>query len=192
MAGTDFPPLRTRRLVLRDVGDGDFSTLLRLRTDPDISRFVDWPETELSTEAWVRNLIAEMQTKTLGADPGWYQLAVEEQADGRMVGDLGIGIGVPGPRQAEIGSRVLPEFQRQGLAREALEAIIGHLFDAYDLHRITALVAVENVASVALLERLGFRREGHFRRSFWKDGRWLDDYAFAMLAEDWQARGIAK
>jgi len=54
------------------------------------------------------------------------------------------------------------------------------------MHRVIAMTACENVASVALLERLGLRREGHFRQSVWLKGKWEDEYLYAMLQEEWR------
>jgi RimJ/RimL family protein N-acetyltransferase len=45
-----------------------------------------------------------------------------------------------------------------------------------------------NAASVAVLERLGMRREGHMRESTWAKGEWTDDLLYAILDWEWQAR----
>jgi RimJ/RimL family protein N-acetyltransferase len=37
------------------------------------------------------------------------------------------------------------------------------------------------------MEKLGMRREGHLRETIWKDGRWYDEYIYALLAQDWNA-----
>ena len=58
-------------------------------------------------------------------------------------------------------------------------------FDTFDLHRIIAITDCENIASVALLERLGMRREGHFIQNIWFKGKWGDEYLYAILKEEW-------
>jgi hypothetical protein len=45
-----------------------------------------------------------------------------------------------------------------------------------------------NAASVALLERLGMRREGHLRESTWAKGEWTDDLVYALLPDEWRSR----
>jgi RimJ/RimL family protein N-acetyltransferase len=52
---------------------------------------------------------------------------------------------------------------------------------------VIAITDVENAPSVALLERLGLRREGHFRQNVWFKGKWGDEYLYAMLQEEWQS-----
>lgn len=178
-------------VILRTPEDADYAALLALRTDPEVNRYTSEPNTD--PEAFVRGLINEMQAKQPGeAGPsgGWYQYVIEERASGSLIGDFGANIGGPGPRQAEIGYRLAPAAQGRGRATEGLRVLLAHLFDDLALHRVIALAAVANAPSWRLLERVGFRREGAFRQSFWKDGRWLDDYYYALLAEEW--RGSVK
>jgi ribosomal-protein-alanine N-acetyltransferase len=56
------------------------------------------------------------------------------------------------------------------------------------LHRVFALVDPDNGASVRLLERLGFRREGQMRKDSLIRGTWRDSLIYAMLAEEWTGR----
>ena len=131
-----------------------------------------------------------MQAKAPGeTEPGgpWYQFVVERREDGAVAGDLGVGFGVPGERQVELGWRILPPFQRRGYAREAVAALIPWLIEAHRIHRFVGIAASENLASIALLRSLGFRQEGRFRESFWCNGRWLDDDYYALLASEWIA-----
>ena len=60
----------------------------------------------------------------------------------------------------------------------AVTGLLGFLFHSLHLHRVTAYTAVRNVRSVALLERIGMRREGHMQQSFWLDGGWQDEYLY--------------
>ena len=52
-----------------------------------------------------------------------------------------------------------------------------------------ALVDPRNGPSVALLERVGLRREGHFRQNGWYKGEWCDEFQYALLATEWAAAG---
>ena len=60
------------------------------------------------------------------------------------------------------------------------------LFTEHGVHRICADCDVRNVRSVALLERVGMRREAHHRQSAWWKGEWTDEYVYAILAEAWR------
>ena len=104
------------------------------------------------------------------------------------MGDLGAGFGVPGERQVELGYRILPGHHRQGYAGEAVAALIDYLIARHDIHRFVGIAASANIASISVLRGLGFRQEGHFKQSFFCDGRWLDDAYYALLASEWQGR----
>ena len=176
------------RLVLRRPRDSDLEPLLPGWSDPEMVRYTGLRE---DPRAFVAGFIADMQAKSPGeSEPGgpWYQLVIERREDGAVLGDLGIGFGVPGERQVELGWRILPPAQRRGYAREAVAALIGWLIEAHDVHRFVGVAASANEASIALLRSLGFRQEGHFRESFRCNGRWLDDCYFALLASEWTRR----
>ncbi len=178
--------VETERLVLRRPRESDLDALLPAWADPEMTRYTERRD---DPRGFLAQLIADMRAKRPGeAAPGgpWYQLILERRADGAVVGDIGVGFGVPGARQAELGYRILPAHQRRGHAREALAALIPWLIETHGIHRFVAVAALENAASVALLRALGFRQEGHFRESFLSDGRWLDDAYFALLAREWR------
>jgi RimJ/RimL family protein N-acetyltransferase len=88
-------------------------------------------------------------------------------------------------RQCEIGFTIAPRYQGRGYATEAVRLLAGYLF-ARGTHRITACCDERNTASVAVLERLAMRREGHLRQSTWAKGEWTDDLLYALLHEEWQ------
>src|SRR3546814_1357173 len=72
--------------------------------------------------------ISDWSSDVCSSDLGpWYQYVVERAADGVLVGDVGVGFGVPGERQVELGYRILPAHHRKGYAREAVGAILDHL-----------------------------------------------------------------
>jgi len=179
---------QSERLILRRVRAADLEPLVYSWSDPEMSR---WTPDRDDRRRFITQMIEDMQIKHPGdSDPGgpWYQFIAERRDDGVLIGDLGVGFDVPGERQAEIGYRILPEFHRQGYAREAVAAIIDYLIAEHDMHRLVGIVAAPNEASKAVLRSLGFRHEGHFRESFWCNGEWVDDDYFALLANDWRSR----
>lgn len=174
------------RLILRRAREEDWEPLVFSWSDPEMSRWI--PERD-DRPGFIREMIADMQEKWPGdPDPGgpWYQFIVERREDGAMVGDLGAGFGVPGERQVELGYRILPAFHRRGYAREAVAALIDYLVREHGVHRFVGVAAAPNEASKAVLRSLGFRHEGHFRKSFWCRGEWVDDDYYALLAEEWR------
>jgi RimJ/RimL family protein N-acetyltransferase len=79
------------------------------------------------------------------------------------------------------------EHQGHGYGTEAVRLLLTYLFTERGKHRITAYCDPRNTTSVALLERLGMRREGHLRESTWAKGEWTDDLVYALLHAEWQS-----
>lgn len=91
-------------------------------------------------------------------------------------------------RQAEIGFTFSRAYQGRGLASEAVARLLDYAFGELGLHRVYAITDQENVRSVALLERLGMRREGEFVENAWFKGRWSSEYLYATLRDEWLQR----
>ena len=82
---------------------------------------------------------------------------------------------------AEIGYILNRNYWRRGLMQQALEAVIEFAFTTLDLHRIEADVDPQNTGSLAILEKLGFEREGLFRERWLHDGAWVDSVMLGLL-----------
>lgn len=105
--------------------------------------------------------------------------------DGRLVGQVMVGNVVREPlRSASIGYWVGTHVIGGGVATAATALVVDHCFNVVGLHRVEATVRPENGASLRVLEKLGFRHEGMFRRYLDVDGAWRDHLCFAMTTED--------
>jgi ribosomal-protein-alanine N-acetyltransferase len=93
----------------------------------------------------------------------------------------------PYHRHAEAGYGLAQASWGQGIASEALRAIVQFGFEEMNLHRIYARTIADNHGSVRLLERLGFRREGTQREHSWEDdGTFHDSAIYGMLAREFR------
>ncbi|HEY3562814.1 MAG TPA: GNAT family protein [Kribbella sp.] len=174
--------VRTERLTVRRFTAADAERFAAYRSDPDVSRFQGWEPPLPLAEA--------LQTvERFGqADPeaaGWFQYAVD--LDGVLIGDLGVNL-ADNLMQADVGFTFAAEFQGQGYASEAVRGLLHHLFVDRDLHRISAEADARNNASVRLLERVGFTREGLRLSNTWFKGEWTDDVLFGYLRDDYLTR----
>jgi RimJ/RimL family protein N-acetyltransferase len=121
--------------------------------------------------------------------PGeWFAFALELTATGVHIGDCALHVRADDPRQAEIGYTLARQYHGAGVATEAVRALLDYAFTTLQLHRVTATVDCDNSPSMRLLERVGMRREGHFRQCTWFKGQWCDEYLYAILREEWAAR----
>jgi RimJ/RimL family protein N-acetyltransferase len=107
---------------------------------------------------------------------------------GVLIGDCGLHFPMEGPNQVEVGITLAPAHQGQGYATEALEGVMEYPFVSLGKHRVYARVDPRNEASIALLERVGMRKEGHLRESAWVKGEWADDVIYAILEKERKSR----
>ena len=107
--------------------------------------------------------------------------------DARIMGSIALSqIFYGGFRSAYLGYQIGEEFSGQGYMTEAIQLMLRHAFLNLKLHRLEANIQPENVASIALVKRAGFTREGYSRRYLKIGGRWRDHERWAILAEDWR------
>ena len=107
-----------------------------------------------------------------------------------LVGVINVSEIVRGTFQsAYLGYYAFVPFNGRGLMFQGLRQVIRHCFVELRLHRLEANIQPENARSIALVEALGFRKEGVSPRYLKVCGEWRDHERWAILAEDW--RGAA-
>jgi RimJ/RimL family protein N-acetyltransferase len=180
-----FPPLHTRRLIVRDLTPSDAEVMYRYRTDPEISRYQGWIPASIEE---VAAFICDLEGISPGTPGRWYQVGICLAATGELIGDVGIHTPQSEPQQAEIGITLDSSWQRKGLAQEAMEVLLAYLFDTLDRHRVYASLDPRNARSVSLMHRMGLRKEAHLVQAIRFKGEWADDVIFAVLQEDWRKR----
>ncbi|MEU4695406.1 GNAT family protein [Actinoplanes sp. NPDC023714] len=173
--------IATERLVLRRFRASDAARLAEYRSDPGVARYQSWeaPFPIEKAEVAVRNFAAGSPDVA-----GHFQYAVELAATGELVGDVYVRLH-DNLRQAEIGFTVAGEHQRRGYGSEAVSGVLDRLFGRQGLHKVTGECDARNAASAALMERLGFRREGLLRQQTFIKGEWTDDLLFGLLSTEW-------
>jgi len=142
--------------------------------------------TPTTHEHYARYLAACRQPNFLG-------LLVKRRADGAVVGAVELSQIVLGVfRSAYLGYYLGAAYAGQGLMTEAIALTLNHAFTTMGLHRVEANIQPDNAASLALVAKLGFVREGYSRRYLKIRGRWRDHERWAILAEDWRPGGRAR
>ena len=159
--------IHTARLHLRRARPDDAQAMHDIFTREDAMRYWSTPphETYDQTERWVEGMV------NASPDTSDDFIVVHE---GRVIGKCGAW-SLP-----EVGFIFHPDHWGQGFAREALEAVIAHLFRTHDLDTLTADVDPRNAASIRLLTKLGFVETHRAERTLkWRD-EWCDSVYFAL------------
>ncbi len=179
--GTTIDNILTDRLIIRLAKPDDAEEIYSYRSDTIENRYQGWfPE---SVEE-VRNYITNMPVNMDIAD-ACFQFAILAKNENRLIGDMGIIFTGHERMQVEIGCTLNKKFQGKGYATEALTAMVNCFFVTLKKHRVIASIAPRNIASIRLIERLGFRKEAHFKESYYLRGEWVDDIIYAMLRTEW-------
>ena len=176
--------LRTDRLQLRPFQESDLVPFAAYRSDPEVARYQSWSPPYSLDQAMA--FLEEMKHAQPGTPGTWYQLAVECQVQPGLIGDCAFQVLPDDDRQAQIGFTFSRSFQKRGYAAEAVRRLLDFIFTEYHLHRVTATCDAENLASAKLLERIGMRREGHYRDNIWFKGAWGSEYTYALLKREWE------
>jgi ribosomal-protein-alanine N-acetyltransferase len=108
-------------------------------------------------------------------------------ADCRIIGSINLSqIFLGGFRNAYLGYYLGARYMGQGHMTEAIQLMLQYAFTQLKLHRLEANIQPANTASLMLIKRAGFIREGYSRRYLKICGRWRDHERWAILAEDWR------
>lgn len=182
----DFLPLNTARLTLRRFQPADLEPLLAYRNDPEVARYQSW---EAMTVAEGRSFILDNSRALPGIPGTWVQIAITLRGSSLLIGDCALSTSREHAALGVIGYTIARPYWRRGYAREALTAWLDYAFSGLKMHRISAVVDSRNTASYRLLEKLGFRREGHFIQSNWYKGSWCDELHYAILRFEWNLQG---
>jgi RimJ/RimL family protein N-acetyltransferase len=164
------PVLSTRRLRLRQFRPDDADAMHRCFIDAEAMRFWHHPphtkriETERAVRRWIE------------CTPSYYRFwAVADAKTDRCIGMVTYYDGHIRNKRVAIGFIIDPARQRQGIATEAVAAMLDFCFGELGLHRVQAFTRPDNTASRKLLEKLGFRHEGLLRGHLRVGDAWRDD-----------------
>lgn len=175
--------LETNRLFIRQFQDSDLESFFVYRNDPEVAKYQGWDVPYTREKAL--EFVAEMKAKKPNLGGEWFQAAIEGRETHEMIGDAAFFIKKDDP-QAYIGCTIARPHWRKGYGIEATRCLLDYLFGQLDLHRVIAITDVDNAASFSVLDRMGFRREGHFVENLMFKGQWASEYHYAILKREWK------
>ena len=176
-----FRPLRTERLIVRPAQPDDVDALHERRNDPAVAKLQAWATPYPRSRA--ASIVAETAAMAGPQEGTWWMATVVEAASGQIVGDLVVRM-TNQLRTAEVGYSIASAHWGRGYASEGLDALVDWLLSALPITRLTGMLHPDNRASAMVLERTGFRFEGHTRASFWLGDDNSDDWIYGMTRQE--------
>jgi RimJ/RimL family protein N-acetyltransferase len=179
-------PVRTERLLLRRMSPADAPAMWAYRRLDEVTRWVT--SRPVDEAGWIAGSGAMLRDQLVleldGLVVGDLMLRVEDAWAQREVAHLAVGT------QAEIGWTLDPAVGGRGLATEAVRAALRIAFEGLGVRRVVASAFADNGPSLRLAERVGMRQESYaVADSLHRDLGWIDGVGYALLAEEWAARG---
>lgn len=159
----------TERLRLRRSQPQDAEAISAYRSHPDVHIHQGWDRTDAEG---IRAEIEEMLSRAPGDAGGWVQFTVFQRQGGALAGDVGMAPADGEPGVIKIGYTIAPEFQRQGYATEAAEALVDLAFDGLGAEVVRAYADAQNMPSIRVMEKLGLRLVERFEGED-EDGPWV-------------------
>lgn len=178
------PELVTERMQLVALSPEHVGPMFRMRSDAEVMRYI--PRTLAKTNADVEALIQMIHERFQQKMAiNW---AMIQTSDKQMIGCIGL-VNIDAENDhAEIGYILLPEFQGKGFMHEAMQAVIDFSFEKLGVHRLSGNVDPENTASSKVLEKCGFKLEGHLREHEIFEGRYLDSLIYGLLNREYRSK----
>ncbi len=177
------PKLEGRRITLREPRAEDAASLFSLLSTEEVSRFISPPPS--SVEAFERYVAWSQRQRAAGL---YVCFAIVPRGSDTPIGLVHVRALGPGFGTADWGFAIAAEFWGKGIFTEAAELVLDFAFDVLQTHRLEARAAVCNARGNGALRKLGAEREGVLRHAFYRDGDYLDQVLWSMLAEDWRHR----
>lgn len=176
-----FPKIATERLNLGEIKQEDAESIYKLLSNPEVIKYDTF---ELFTNIkQAEDMVKWFNDEFKQKRAIFWGISLKNNPD--IIGFCKCEIEIPKVR-ADFGYDLSPEYWNMGIMTEALSAILKLAFNSIGVNRIEATVSTENKASIRVLEKLGFVKEGILReRSYWR-GSCHDMVMLSILKKEYR------
>jgi RimJ/RimL family protein N-acetyltransferase len=175
------PMLAGRQVVLRELRTSDAESLFTMLTSEEVSRFISPPPSTI--EGFERFIAWTVRQRTAGT---YACFAVTLKGFDTAIGIFQLRETESGFSTAEWGFAIGSEFWGTGVFQESAELVLAFAFETLNTHRLEARAAVKNGRGNGALLKLGAVQEGVLRKSFLRNGEYLDQVLYAIVEDDWR------
>ena len=180
---TGLPVLSGDRVTLRELRASDAASLFALLTTEEVSRFISPPPT--TVDGFERFIEWTKHQRALGT---YVCYAVTLEGFDTAIGIFQVRELEPGFGTAEWGFAIGSPFWGMGVFQDGAELVLEFVFETLGVHRLEARAAVKNGRGNGALLKIGAVQEGLLRKSFLKDGQYLDQALYGIVEDDWRDR----
>lgn len=175
--------LQTSRLILRAITPSLIHDLFETKTENEIKAFFGADQKGFER-------LEEMHKKGMETHKFLlYYFLMVEKATSNIIGECGFHSWNRTHQRAELFYALKnDEDKRKGFTSEALVVVLEFGFTKLQIHRVEALTVNWNEASVAVLRKFGFTKEGLRRKDYFLNGKYEDSESYSLLAQEWKSQ----
>ena len=179
------PLMAGATVTLRELRASDASSLFALLTTEEVARFISPPPN--TVDGFEKFIAWTLRQRSVGA---YACFAVTLDATDTAIGIFQLRQLEPGFGTAEWGFALGSAYWGTGVFQEGAELLVSFAFETVGVHRLEARAAVLNGRGNGALRKIGAVQEGLLRKSFQKNGEYLDQALWTILDEDWNAKPV--
>ncbi len=170
--------IKTKRLILRELGMDDLDAVQEYASDPQTVRYLNFgPNTVAQTKEFLKKIVTERKQKKRK----YFNLGIVLKKETRLIGACRIYIQSEQHKRGSIGYVLNRKYWGYGYATETAKALINFGFKTLKLHRICAYCRPKNIASAKVMENCGMKYEGHLRHHVFVKNKWCDNLCYAII-----------
>ena len=179
------PVLNGTNITLREMRTSDAPSLFALLTTEEVARFISPPPS--TVEGFERFITWAGRQRAAGS---YVCFAVTLDESDTAVGIFQLRSTEPGFATAEWGFAMGSPYWGSGIFEKGAALVMEFAFETIGVHRLEARAAVRNGRGNGALRKMGAVQEGILRKSFQRNGEYLDQVLWTILDEDWHAKAI--
>ena len=176
------PVLAANNVTLRELRLSDAPSLLAMLTTEEVARFISPPPT--TVQGFERFIVWTHAERQAGR---YACFAVVPRGMDTAIGIFQVRQLEPGFASAEWGFAIGSAFWGTGIFQTGANLVLDFAFSVLGVHRLEARAAVRNGRGNGALRKVGAVCEGILRRSFLRNGEYLDQHLWSILDSDWMA-----
>lgn len=175
-----FTNLESERLLFRKILLSDSKDLYLIRSEDEVMKYMDVPKMESLDDAdkLIKSIEESYKNET------GISLGIVEKSSNKFIGYFGFWRIVSEHCRAEIGYALNLNYWNKGYMTETLHTMVRYGFRHINLHSIEANTNPGNLHCIALLEKIGFKKEAYFRENYLFNNKFTDSIIYSLLEKD--------
>ena len=175
------PTIQGEKVTLREIRESDAPALMAMLTSEEVAEFISPLPRTLDG---FHDFISEVHHERLAGQSLCFAIVPEGYDD--AMGLFQVRQLEPGFESAEWGFALGSPFWGSGVFQEGARTVVDFAFGVIGVQRLEARSIAANGRGNAALRKMGAMQEGILRRSFHRDGRYVDQILWSILKDDWR------